>query len=189
MKQYINKDKCQTYRNKTKKVQDLINQTLHILDCFGVPMEGTPRRLERMAMAFLACGDIKKVDDFTNTKDSSSNYSLKTRAIIEFVNSNFGEKISSGSYDDIRRKDLKLLTVGDIVLQSSPNSATNDSTRGYVISPSYAKLMRDYGKSNWEKQVEKSLKGIETIGEKLKRERDINKIPVSLPSGKNLIFL
>ena len=31
----------------------------------------------------------------------------------------FQEEISSGSYDDIRRKDLKLLTTANIVLQSN----------------------------------------------------------------------
>lgn len=188
MKQYINPDKCQTYRSKTKKVQDLINHTLYILDCFGVPMDATPRRLERMAVSFLACGEIKSLKDFKSAKDLNSGYSLKTREIIQFVNSNFGENISSGSYDDIRRKDLKLLTVGEIVSQSSPNSATNDSTRGYVISPNYAKLIKQYGTKGWENIVSSELSGIETIGEKLKRAREINKIPVELPSGKKLDF-
>ena len=34
---------------------------------------------------------------------------LKTRDIIKFENDHYGEEISSGSYDDIRRKDLKPL--------------------------------------------------------------------------------
>ena len=188
MKQYINPDKCQTFRSKSKQVQELINQTLYILDCFGVPMDATPRRLERMAVAFLACGDIKSLKDFKSAKDLNSGFSLKTREIIQFVNKYFEENISSGSYDDIRRKDLKLLTVGEIVSQSNPNSATNDSTRGYVISPNYAKLLKLYGSREWEKFVASELKGIESIGEKLKREREINKIPVVLPSGKKLDF-
>lgn len=188
MKQYINPDKCQTFRSKSKQVQELINQTLYILDCFGVPMDATPRRLERMAIAFLACGDIKSLNDFKSVKDLNSGFSLKTREIIQFVNKYFEENISSGSYDDIRRKDLKLLTVGEIVSQSNPNSATNDSTRGYVISPNYAKLLKLYGSREWEKFVASELKGIESISEKLKREREINKIPVVLPSGKKLDF-
>ncbi len=188
MKKYINPDKCQTFRNKSSKVQDLINHTLYILDFFGVPMNATPRRLERMAIAFLACGYIKSKKDFDKAKDSNSGFSLKTREIIQFVNENFGENISSGSYDDIRRKDLKLLTVGEIVLQSSPNSATNDSTRGYVINYTYAKLLKSYGTKNWAALVSKELQGIDSINEKLKRLRDINKIPVLLPSGKELNF-
>jgi len=127
MKQYISPAK---FKNKSKEDQELINTTLFILDKFGIPLDSTPRRLERMAIAFLATADVKNTTDFKSIKDLKSGYSLKTRDIINYINKNFGEDISSGSYDDIRRKDLKLLTVAEVVLKSSPNSATNDSTRG-----------------------------------------------------------
>ncbi len=188
MKQYISPDKSKTYRSKTKSVQKLINTTLYILDLFGIPMDETPRRLERMAISFLACGDIKKLSDFKSVKSLDDNYSHKTREVIEYVNEHFNENISSGSYDDIRRKDLKLLTVAGIVLQSSPSSATNDSTRGYGINPFYAKLLRSYGDSSWEKTVFDALKGVESLNQKLKRLRELVKIDVSLPSGVKLTF-
>ena len=149
MKRYINPDKSKTFKKKTEAVQELINKTLYILDCFGIPMDLTSRRLERMAISFLACGDIKSISDFTVVKDLNSNYSLKTRDIINYINEYFQENISSGSYDDIRRKDLKLLTLSEIVLHSSPNSATNDSTRGYCINPMYAELIKCFGSKNW----------------------------------------
>jgi hypothetical protein len=104
------------------------------------------------------------------------------------VNENFQEKISPGSYDDIRRKDLKLLTIAEVVLQSSPNAATNDSTRGYSLNPTYAELVRSFGSANWEKTVAESLKDIEPLRQKLKRERAIEKIEVTLPSGGQLSF-
>jgi type II restriction enzyme len=185
MKQYISPDK---FKNKPKEVQELINTTLFILDSFGIPIDSTPRRLERMAIAFLATADIKNIDDFKSIKDFNSGYSLKTRDIINYVNKNFGEDISSGSYDDIRRKDLKLLTVSEIVLRSSPNSATNDSTRGYCINPMYAELIREYGSKNWKELVEKKLQGIEPLNQKLKRQREIQKVKVTLPSGGKLEF-
>ena len=148
MKQYISLDSSNTFSDKTKAIRDLINTTLYILDQFGIPMEGTPRSLERMAIAFLACGNIKKLSDFKTIKDLESGYALKTRDIIVYVNKNFGENISSGSYDNIRRNDLKLLTVAEVVLQSNPNSSTNDSTRGYTINPFYAELIRRFGSKN-----------------------------------------
>lgn len=188
MKQYISPDKSKTFKKKSSKVQELINATLYILDSFGIPLDGTPRRLERMAIAFLASGDIKKVPDFKTAKDLNSGYSLKTRDIINFVNKHFNEEISSGSYDDIRRKDLKLLSVAEVVLQSSPNSATNDSTRGYSINPTYAELIRTFGSKDWEKSVADKLKNIEPLSKKLKREREIAKINVTLPSGGRLTF-
>lgn len=166
----------------------MINTTLHILECFGIPIDTTPRRLERMAIAFLATGNIKKTSDFKSAKDLNSGFSLKTRDIIEYVNQHFDENISSGSYDDIRRKDLKLLTIAEVVLQSSPNAATNDSTRGYSINPTYAELLRTFGTSNWEKDVKEKLKKIEPLSEKLKRQREIAKVKVTLPSGSFLSF-
>lgn len=60
MKQYINPDKLKAFKENPEHVQDLINTTLYILDCFGIPLNTTPRRLERMTIAFLATGDIKK---------------------------------------------------------------------------------------------------------------------------------
>jgi type II restriction enzyme len=188
MKQYINPDKSKTFKEKTAKVQELINSTLFILDCFGIPLDTSPRRLERMAIAFLACGDIKVIEDLKIAKDWNSGYSLKTRDIINFVNEHFDEKISSGSYDDIRRKDLKLLTLSQVVLRSSPNSATNDSTRGYSLNPTYAELIRDFGSDNWRRTVSERLKSIEPLSQKLKRDRAIQKVEEILPSGGELSF-
>ncbi|MFT7002599.1 MAG: hypothetical protein ACJAVW_003643 [Spirosomataceae bacterium] len=145
MREYIDKNKLKTFAEKSAEVQKLINTALHILDIFGIPLDATPRRIERMATAFLACGDIKQISDFKTSKDLNDGYALKTKEIINYINTNFGENISSGSYDDIRRQDLKLLTVAEIVLQSSPNAATNDSTRGYTLNPTYAELIRNFG--------------------------------------------
>ena len=188
MKQYISPDKSKTFKQKSQQVQELINTTLYILDCFGIPIDTTPRRLERMAIAFLATADIKKIADFKSIKDFNSGYSLKTRDVINYVNLNFGENISSGSYDDIRRKDLKLLTVAEVVLRSSPNSATKDSTRGYCVNPMYAELIRKYSSKNWEQLVAEKLKGVEPLNQKLKRQREIQKVKVVLPSGGKLEF-
>ena len=188
MKQYINSDSSKTFSEKPKAIQELINTALYILDTFGIPIEGTPRRLERMAIAFLASCDIKSLKELAKAKDLNSGFALKTRDIINYVNQHFNENISSGSYDDIRRKDLKLLTIAEVVLQSSPNSATNDSTRGYSINPTYGELIRNYGKKDWEKSVKDKLKNIEPLSQKLKRERQISKVEVTLPSGGQLTF-
>ncbi len=186
---YINPDKCKTFAAKSREVQQLINHALFILENFGIPVKGTPRRMERMAIAFLAITDVKNISNFKFAKDLvNDNYALKTRDIIEYVNKNFGESISRGSYDDIRRKDLKLLVLGDIALSSNPNSDRNDSTRGYGLSPIYADLLRNYPNKNWVKMVKKKLKDIEPIAEKLKRQRKIIKVPAILPSGKKLEF-
>jgi DNA-directed RNA polymerase specialized sigma54-like protein len=188
MKQYISPNSSKTFSAKPKNIQELINTALYILEAFGIPIEDTPRRLERMAIVFLASGDIKSLKELSKAKDLNSGFILKTRDIINYVNQHFSENISSGSYDDIRRKDLKLLTITEVVLQSSPNAATNDSTRGYSINPTYAELIRIFGNKDWEKSVKDKLRNIEPLNQKLKRERQLYKVKVMLPSGKQLAF-
>lgn len=188
-KKYIDSKKCKTFEVKSRAVQDLINHTIFILESFGLPIDLTPRRLERMAIAFLSLADVKNLREFQFAKDLVNHkHALKTREIIQFVNNNFQENISSGSYDDIRRKDLKLLVLGGIVLQSSPNSATNDSTRGYGLNPIYANLLRIYLKPDWEQKAKEYLIDVDAIKDKLNRDRDLKKVPVILPSGKKLEF-
>jgi len=96
MKQYISRDKSKSFNKKTTKIRELINTALYFLETFGIPMDATPRRLERMAIAFLASGDVTKSKDFKSIKDLNSGYALKTREIIEFVNKHFRENISQG---------------------------------------------------------------------------------------------
>lgn len=188
-KQFIDPAKSKTFASKTKEIQDLINHALFLLEAFGIPIDQTPRRQEKMAMAFLAVGDIKSEDGFATAKDlQTHSYALTTREIINYNNQNFGENISSGSYDDIRRKDLKLLVIAGIVLRSSPNSATNDSRRGYGLAPKYANFVRQYPSKGWGAKVQNELREVEPLSIRLKRLREMDKIPVSIPGGGALEF-
>lgn len=46
------------FRGKPESVRRLINEALDILHAFGVPMTGTGRRRESMAMAFIAVAGV-----------------------------------------------------------------------------------------------------------------------------------
>lgn len=128
--------------NKTDVVKSLIFSMLDVLGEVGVPVNGTPRRLEKKAMSCLAVGDIKT--NFAEAKSASDNRFLTTREIIAYENANYGENISPGSYDDIRRKDLLLPVQARIVLNSSSfdSQATNNPTRGYALNPLFADLIK-----------------------------------------------
>jgi BsuBI/PstI restriction endonuclease domain/BsuBI/PstI restriction endonuclease HTH domain len=179
MKNYISNSK------KSKAVQKIINEALDILESVGIPFNAKSERgLERMAVCFLAVAGVTK--DWKKTKSSEDNIHLKTRDIINIINKNFEETISSGSYDDIRRKDLKLLVLADIVLNSGVNkgSATNDPTRGYSLHPDFKKLIVDYKTEHWSKSLKVFTKNKPNLSEILARKRILDKIPVKLPNGK-----
>jgi type II restriction enzyme len=174
---------------KSKAVQGLISETIKFLEELGIPLEAlTPRRAERTAMVFLAVGDIKKSADFKTAKSMKDGRSAKTRDIIKFVNQNFQENISSGSYDDIRRKDLKLLVLDGLVERTHPNSARNDSTRGYALNDELAVLLGKVGERSWNEALSKFKRSFGTVKKKLAASRSIKQIPIVLPSGQKLDF-
>lgn len=172
--------------NKTDVVKSLIFSMLDVLGDVGIPVNGTPRMLEKMAMACLAVGDIKT--EFAEAKSASDSRFLTTREIISYENANYGENISPGSYDDIRRKDLLLPVQARIVLNSSSfdSQATNNPTRGYALNPLFADLIKCYGTTKWKKSLVKYKKQVELLKDELERKRNLEKIPVKLPSGVEL---
>lgn len=133
-----------------------------------------------MAVCFLAVAGVIK--DWSKAKE---NINLKSRDIINFVNTHFEEKISLSSYDDIRRKDLKLLVLAGIIMNSGVNkgSATNDPTRGYVLHPDFRRLIMVYKTSNWDKSLQTFNSNRPALSEMLSRKRSIEKISVKIPSG------
>ncbi len=175
MKNYIPKS------SKSKSVQQIINEALDLLHSVGIPMDKTERGLERMAVCFLAVAGVKNY-----WSEAKENTNLKSRSIISFVNENFEENISSGSYDDIRRKDLKLLVLADIIQNSGVNkgSATNDPTRGYKLRPDFKNLVITYKTDEWKEALNSFNENKLSLSEILSRKRNLEKIPVKLPAGK-----
>lgn len=180
MKTYITKSA------KSAKVQKMINEALAILESVGIPLEDkTERALERMAVCFLA---VASVTDIWSKASSEKFY--KTRDVITYVNTHFEENISSGSYDDIRRKDLKLLVLAGLVVNSGEkqSAATNDPTRGYSLEENFKNLIIHYGGKDWAQKLQVFTQDRPSLAELLARKRDIEQIPVTLPGGVKLHF-
>ena len=178
MKTYITKS------TKSDAIQKLINEALDILERVGIPINTkTQRAKEKIAVCFLAVASVTK--DWTAASDHTH---LKTREIITFINTHFEENVSLGSYDDIRRKDLKLLVIADLIINSADNlsAATNDPTRGYALHPDFKNLITNYGASSWEKKLKAFNKDKPSLAELLAKKRNIEQIPVTLPDGKPL---
>ncbi|MDR3327408.1 MAG: hypothetical protein LBT04_04685 [Prevotellaceae bacterium] len=165
-------------------MQKIINEALEILELVGIPLDGkTERALERIAMSFLAVANI------TNSwLKANDNANLKTRDIINFINKHFEENISSVSYDDIRRKDLKLLVLAELIVNTGINkgSATNDPTRGYSLHSDFKNLIVKYRTKEWQNELYVFNSNKPQLSEVLARKRNLVKIPVKLPNGKLL---
>lgn len=174
---------------KTSYVKRLINEALDILFSVGIPFSGKRERgLESMALVFLAVAGVKK--SWKEAQGQNEHRHIKTRDIIKFINEHFEENISPGSYDDIRRKHLKLLVLADLILNSAnnPSAAPNDPTRGYTLSSEFKTLITNYGSTDWEIKLKLFTKNRPSLSEILKRKREMPKVRVTLATGQILDF-
>lgn len=180
------------FRQKSAAIQQLINEALHILVSLGIPLgqppHHTPRRLERMALAFLAVADVRAPGGWSQAKDLGDGRSLKSRDIIAYVNEHLEENQSRGSYDDVRRMDLRLPVAAQLVVQAHPGSARNNPTRGYALNPRFAAIIRRYGESDWDQEVATILADEATLSDRLSGTRQLQRVPIRLPDGQMLDF-
>ncbi len=177
--------------SKPPKLAKLFNEALFILSKLGIPLDGlSPRELEKMAMTFLAVADVKRSGDWSKARVRAGKDTLKSREVIAYLNEHFGESISLGSYDDIRRKDLKMPVVAGIIIASAnkPNAARNDPTRGYSLSPEFVEIIRRVREPGWADEVEEFMGDRPSLAERLAAERQLQQVPIQLPDGQTLFF-
>ena len=168
----------------SKRVDKLINSMLQVLEAAGIPLENVTKQTKiRIAEATLAVAGIKK--SFAEAKSSDDDVFLTTRDIIKFERTHFKDDYSPGSYDNIRRRHLILQVTAGLVVSSSSKEAqsTNNPNRGYAASPLFAELLRSYGTRQWHKTLADFKQKTEELKEALARKRELERIPVTLPSG------
>ncbi len=179
----INTDKIAT--KKSSRVRKIILDAIEILGGVGVPIDDlTPRRLEKMSMSFLSLCGVNKASSWDKTKSLVDGHILRTREIIEYINENFEEKISSGSYDDIRRKDLvRPVGMGLIVKSANkPDADTNDGTRGYALEDRFSDLVKSFGTEQWQGKLD-SFEIDQDYIDQFESKRESKKIEVKLEEG------
>lgn len=179
----LNKDKVAL--KKSPRIREKILDAIEILDSVGVPIDDlTPRRVEKMAMSFLSLCEIGKSSSWNEVKSLSDGRILRTRQIIEYINDNFEESISFGSYDDIRRKDLvRPVGMGLIVKSANnPGADTNDGTRGYALEDIFAELVKSFGTSQWKDKLSNFEIDQDYI-DQFEGKRKLQKLEVKLEKG------
>lgn len=176
---------------KKSAAEARVDETLQILEAVGFPLSlKTPEMQRRLARILLAVCNLTPKTAWSKTAvwEGPGSWSPRSRAIIPFVNKHYAESISSGSYDDVRRKNLDFLVASGLVLRSPgrPDAATNDGTRGYAVNPVASDLFRKFGTSGWKKALGTFREAYPRLDETLMRKRDQKKIAVKLPEGVSI---
>ena len=168
-------------------------EAMKIIASLGIPIgRMPPRRRERIALALLATANLKPDTPWIEAAcwEGKGSWALSTREMIKFWNEHYGEHLSSGSYDDVRRKDLVYLVESNLVRKSAgnPDASTNDPQRRYAMNPDAIDVVRNFGQPEaWQKLVDAFREAVGSLEDRMERRRQQRKVPVKLPSGKTLI--
>ena len=171
----------------TGTIESLISGALDILGSFGVDVEGmTDRMRTRTATSFLALAGMRLGRRWSDASDVSSN-ALGTRGMIRFMNRHLGEHRSQGSYDDVRRRDLRPLVALGIVVESMPYSSPNNPSRGYGLSVDHGRVARSYGTKRWRRDLAELLSR-RGAPRDAPGGRTVKKVPVDVPGRERVLM-
>lgn len=174
----------------TKKLQNLVVDALAILRAFGVPVDAeTKLRQTRIAKAFIAVSGMTEKSAWADAKSNDDGHRLRSREVLQWMNTHLGENISPGSYDDIRRKDLILPVTAGVILKSAgkSNAATNDGTRAYALNPLFAAQIRRFGTPEWDRTLEQFMADMPILANQLRQQRELARLPIVI-HGREVVF-
>ena len=148
------------------------------------------KRKKRILKIFCSVAHIKEKDNWSDSKSyKNEKFSIRSREIIAFLNKHYDEKIADGSYDDIRRKNLKYLEEAKIVDNSAniKNAATNNPMRGYSLTEDVVNIVKLYPSSEWKKKSKEFIKKNGLFSSILSKTLISHKtVEVKIPGGKKL---
>jgi len=146
----------ENYVPQSKKIPDLvqlINEALHILNSAGISLEGkTENNLQWLAMTFLAVAGVTKIWE---EAQSFNTRNLTPKEIIKFINENFDESRSPGSYDAIRDNFLNPLVEKNLIINraASPSASKYAANKGYSLNYKFKNLVTSYKTKTWEEKL------------------------------------
>ncbi len=168
-------------RINRKQADRRIAEAKDILRSLGLP-EAQQRDLS--ALTFLALLDMTP-----QTLWSDAQAPLRgTTQLMKYFASTFGREYAPNTREDVRRTSLHQFRDAAIIVQNpdKPDRSTNSGKNVYQITPEVLDLIRSYGSKRWKKRLEAYGKDHPTLSDKYRQEREVHRIPVTLPGGNNI---
>ena len=158
-----------------------IREALEIIKALGLPRQ---QQNERSALTLLSLLDLKPADRW----QEAGNPLIGITPMMEFFEKNYGKRYAPNTRETVRRQTVHQFMQAALIVANpdKPSRPTNSPKAVYQIEPSALKLLRGYGKQGWKKRLQKYLHTVESLNKLYARERDIERIPVTLANGQAL---
>ncbi len=105
-----------------------------------------------------------------------------------FMAEHYGKRYAPNTRETVRRQTVhQFLAAGLVVLNpDEPDRPINSGKTVYQVSPASLRLLRAYGTVDWAVELINYQHRIESLTERYALERDLQRIPVTLPEGQEV---
>jgi adenine-specific DNA-methyltransferase len=163
---------------KAKKKMD---EALAVLKALGLPRE---QQNERSALSLLALLDLKPNTAWSKAKAPL----IGITPMMNYFEVHYGKKYAPNTRETVRRQTIhQFLDAGLVQINpDKPDRAVNSPAAVYQIDQSLLKLIRTFGTPEWDKSLATYLASTETLKKRYAQEREMRRIPITLPMGKTI---
>lgn len=165
------------------KGQRNINNALKILSLLGLPRA---QQNERSALCLLALLNLAPGKKW----QQAENPLIGITPIMDWVRENYKKDYAPNTRETVRRQTMHQFVDAGIALYNpdEPGRPVNSPKAVYQIAPSVFSLLKSFGSSSWEANLEAYLAGSKSLASRYAKERDFNRIPVQITPGKEILL-
>ncbi len=162
-------------------VRKLIDEAIEILRMLNLPRE---QQNERSALTLLALLNLRP-----DTPWSEASSPLRgITEIMNFTRDHFGVQYAPNTRETFRRFTMHQFVQSGLVVMNpdKPARPTNSPQTRYQLDSSALMLFRVFGTKDWKRRLTSYIKAANSLGVLRAKEREMQLIPVTLPSGEKV---
>lgn len=139
---------------------------------------------ERSALCLLALLNLTPGKKWS----SAENPLLGITPIMDWAREHYGKDYAPNTRETVRRQTMHQFVDAGIALYNpdNPSRPVNSPKAVYQIEPLLLSVLRSFGSRRWKVNLAAYLAQRQTLSARYARERDMNRVPVCLASGKEM---
>src|SRR3989338_8648921 len=170
-----------TKKTNIKRAERKIEEALTVLAALDFPRQ---QQNESSALTLLSLLGLKPDDSWEKASDPL----MGITPMMEFFAKHYAKQYAPNTRETVRRHTVHQFLQAALVVPNpdKPSRPTNSPKAVYQIEPAALKLLREFGKANWDNRLSKYLRTVETLKKLYARERDKRRIPVTLAASREI---
>lgn len=161
------------------QIKKRIDEARQILHDLGMPRT---QQNERSALTLLALLELTPDMSWSEARNPLCGIT----PMMDFFARYYGKQYKPNTRETVRRQTVHQFLDAGLIRENpdQPDRPINSPRSVYQIEPSTLDLLRSYATEQWEQNLRTCLTSTETLKRRYAQEREMQRIPVTLPTGE-----